>query len=86
MPESVVDQLRPVLVGVSGNAALREPGPQLVGIARPELVLLERLDERDTAPRCLQVELVSLNWTTVVPSTSRATSSSISSILAIVSV
>ncbi len=56
--ERVVDELRPIPVGLGIDTALLQPGAQLVRVASPELVLLERLDEREPAPRALQVELV----------------------------
>ena len=49
--ERVVDELRPVLVGVRVHAALLEPGAELRLVARPELELLERVDEANAAPR-----------------------------------
>ena len=85
--ERVVDELRPVLVGRRVDAALREPGAQLVGIARPELELLERLDEPEPLPRRLQVDLVAPERDDGRrPCTSRATRSSSVSMRAIVSV
>ncbi len=56
--EGVVDELRPVLVGLRVDSPLRQPGTQLALVARPELVRLERLDEADAPPRPLQVDLV----------------------------
>ena len=56
--EGMVDELRPVLVGVRVDTALRQPGAKLVGIARPELVALERVDESHARPRARQLDLV----------------------------
>ena len=86
MAEGVVDELRPVLVGLGVDPPLREPGAQLALVARPELVRLERLDEAEALPRALQVDLVAAERRRrVVPSTSSATRSSIVSIRSIVS-
>ena len=84
--ERVVDELRPVLVGLGVDAALGQPRAQLVRVARPELVLLERLDERDAPPRRRRGRSRGRGTSTaVVPSTSRATRSTSCSIRAIVS-
>ena len=56
--EGVVDELRPVLVGLRVDSPLRQPGTQLALVARPELARLERLDEADALPRTLEVDLV----------------------------
>ncbi len=56
--ERVVDELGPVLVGARVHASLLEPRAKLLGVARPELELLERVDEADALPGCLQVDLV----------------------------
>src|SRR5262249_49000796 len=58
VPESVIDELRPVLVGLRVNASLGKPGPELGFVMRPQLERLERLDEPDSAPPPLQVDRV----------------------------
>ena len=54
----MVDELRPVLVRARVDAALVEPRAQLVRVARPEPVLLERVDEREAPPARREVDLV----------------------------
>ena len=54
----MVDELGPVLVGLRVDPALGQPGAELVGVARPELVPLERLDEADALPRAGELDLV----------------------------
>ena len=58
MAVRMVDQLRPRLVGGRVDAPLVQPRAQLVGVPRPEAVLLERLDEAESPPGSLQVELL----------------------------
>ena len=83
--ERVVDELRPVLVGVRVDAALGEPRAELVLVARPQLVRFERLDEPDAPPRALQVDLVPSEPDDRRSQGSSATCSSIVSIRSIVS-
>ncbi len=49
--ERVVDELGPVLVGGGVDAPLVQPLAQLGLVARPELALLERVDELERASR-----------------------------------
>jgi hypothetical protein len=54
----MVDELRPAAVLRRVHAALLEPAPQLVLVARPEPLQLERVQELEPSPRSLQVDLV----------------------------
>ena len=56
--EGLVDELRPVAVGVGVHPTLGQPGAQLDLVARPQLLRLEGVREADARPRRLQLELV----------------------------
>ena len=58
MAERVVDELRPRLVGVRVHPALLHPPAQVVGVARPHALGLQRVDQPETLPRRLEVDLV----------------------------
>src|SRR5262245_41388201 len=58
MPECMVDELRPVPVGLGVDTSFIEPRAKLLFVPGPQLVRLEGLDEADALPRPLEVDLV----------------------------
>ena len=58
VPEGMVDELRPILVGFGVDTALGEPRAELSLVARPELERLKRVDEADATPRRFEIDLM----------------------------
>ena len=70
--ERVVDELRPGLVVLRVDVAGVEPRAQLGLVARPQVVLVERVDELEPPPGRRQVDLVAAERRpSVVPTVSR---------------